>query len=200
MKQQVILYGGGGHAKVVTECLQAQLATIVGFVDDNPFAKLFEFIHLGAYNSLSHRESSFVVAIGENRIRKKISEAINHSFISTLHPSSCTSPSAQIGKGSMVFHRVVVQADTKIGNHVILNTASQLDHDNIIGDFVHIGPGAILCGNVEVGEGSLIGAGSVILPGIKVGKWCTIAAGSVVTKSVPDGKLVIGSPASVRRQ
>ncbi len=59
---------------------------------------------------------------------------------------------------------------------------------------------AILCGNVEVGEGSLIGAGSVVLPGIKVGKWCTIAAGSVVTKSVPDGTLVIGSPASVRRQ
>jgi sugar O-acyltransferase (sialic acid O-acetyltransferase NeuD family) len=196
--QKVILYGGGGHAKVVAECLQAQQAAIVGFIDDNPNATLFEFPHLGKYFALANQQSSFVIAIGENKIRKRFSELITHSFVSALHPSALISSSAKIGRGSMIFHRVVVQADTTIGNHVILNTSSQIDHDSLIEDFAHIGPGAIVCGSVKIGEGSLIGAGSVILPGVEIGKWCTIAAGSVVTKSVPDGALVIGSPAKIK--
>ncbi len=184
---------------MVAECVQAQQSVIVGFVDDNPNAKLFEFTHLGKYLPSSGYECSFVIAIGENKIRKKVSELITHPIVSTLHPSSAVSPSAQIGKGSMIFHQAVIQSDTKIGKHVILNTSCQVDHDCLVGDFVHICPGAILCGNVAVGEGSLIGAGSVILPGLKIGKWCTVAAGSVVTKSVPDGTTVVGSPARVKR-
>lgn len=35
---------------------------------------------------------------------------------------------------------VVINADTIIGNHVIINTGSIIEHDNQIGDYVHVSP------------------------------------------------------------
>ena len=96
----------------------------------------------------------------------------------------------------MILHRAIIQASTSLGNHVIMNTAAQIDHDGRIEDFTHIGPGAILCGNVTIGEGALIGAGAVILPGRRIGKWAIVGAGSMVTKDVEDGAFVIGIPAT----
>ena len=43
--------------------------------------------------------------------------------------------------------------------------------------------------------------GAVILDGVKIGKDCIIGAGSLVTKNtvIPDGSLVMGSPARIKR-
>jgi acetyltransferase EpsM len=92
----------------------------------------------------------------------------------------------------------IVNAKSNIGKHCILNTNSSVDHECVLGDFVHIAPAATLAGNVEVGEGSLIGMGAVVLPYVKIGKWCKIGAGAVVVKDVPDGKTVIGVPAKIK--
>ena len=52
-----------------------------------------------------------------------------------------------------------------------------------------------------IGDASLIGMGSTILNGAKIGKHCLIGAGSLVTQNtvIPDGMLVMGSPAKVKR-
>ena len=50
---------------------------------------------------------------------------------------------------------VVVNADTFIGNHTIINTGSIIEHDNIIDDFVHISPHATLTGSVTIAEGHI---------------------------------------------
>lgn len=195
MKQEVILYGGGGHAKVVAECSKAANMLVVGFMDDDPSARLFEYSHLGQYRSDIFSVMPMVIAIGNNRIRKKISEHVRHNFFNAVHPSVLISESSEIGIGCMVLHRAIIQSGSIIGNHVIVNTAAQIDHDGVLEDYVHIGPGAIICGNVTISEGTLIGAGSVILQGVKIGKWSTIGAGSVVTRDVPDNALVMGVPA-----
>ena len=70
-----------------------------------------------------------------------------------------------------------------------------MEHDSRISDYVHIAPGAIICGGVQIGEGTLIGAGAVVIPGVKIGKDCVIGAGSVVVTSVSDGQLLAGNPA-----
>ncbi len=90
---------------------------------------------------------------------------------------------------------VIVQADARLGRHVIVNTAATVDHDCVLGDFAHIAPGVVLCGAVQVGEGTLVGAGSVIAPNLTIGANCLIAAGSVVTTHLPDGATVRGNPA-----
>jgi sugar O-acyltransferase (sialic acid O-acetyltransferase NeuD family) len=97
----------------------------------------------------------------------------------------------------MILHRVIIQTGAKLGNHIILNTGSQVDHDCIIGDYVHIGPGVVLCGTVEIGEGAFLGAGSVVIPGKKIGAWSVVGAGAVVINDIPDGSIAVGNPARV---
>ena len=87
----------------------------------------------------------------------------------------------------------VVQSCGCIGKHCIVNTGTSVDHECVIGDYVHISPHSTLCGNVHVGEGSWIGAGTTVLPGVKIGKWSVIGAGSVVAKDIPDGVLTVGN-------
>jgi maltose O-acetyltransferase len=50
---------------------------------------------------------------------------------------------------------------------------------------------------VEIGDYVFIGPRAIILPGVKIGKGAVVAAGAVVTKDVPAGKVVGGVPAAV---
>ncbi len=36
----------------------------------------------------------------------------------------------------------------------IINTRASVDHDCELGDFVHVGPGAVITGSVTVGNGT----------------------------------------------
>lgn len=70
-----------------------------------------------------------------------------------------------------------------------------------LGDYVTVGHNVVLHG-CKIGDGSLIGMGSIVLDGAQIGKQCLIGAGSLVTKNtvIPDGSLVMGSPAKVKRE
>jgi len=70
---------------------------------------------------------------------------------------------------------VIVNAGSIIGNHVILNTNCSVDHDCVIEDFVHVSPGATICGGVKIKEGVHIGAGAVVLPNLTIGKELLLA-------------------------
>lgn len=193
----IILQGGGEHARVVLDCLQSSGKHVVALFDPKYSGTLMGVEQRGAYDPHFQPTAKAIVAIGNNAVRKKVAAVTTHLFTTTIHTSAIVSAHATIGQGSMVLHGVIVQAQTHIGEHVILNTRCQVDHDCVIGDFVHIAPGAVLCGTVQVGEGSLIGAGAVILPGKKVGRWTTVGAGSVVVEDVPDYAVVVGNPARI---
>ena len=70
-----------------------------------------------------------------------------------------------------------------------------------IGDNVTVGHMAMLHG-CEIGDGSLIGINSVILNGAKIGKNCIIGAKALITENavIPDGSMVMGIPAKVKRE
>ena len=198
-----ILYGSGGHAKVILDIARKNEISIDGLLDDAEHLWNTGFYTcrvLGSYEKLKSglADSSFLISIGNNAIRKRVVNSLNSpSFFSLIDPSAKLSPSVRIGTGSCIMPGVSINADTKIGQHCIINTNSSIDHDCIIEDYVHIAPGVNLCGGVTVGEGSLIGVGACAIPGIKIGKWCTIGAGSVVTKDIPDGATAVGNPAKV---
>lgn len=194
----MLLYGASGHAKVIISCLQANEVSVTGIFDDDPSKKELGLIPVvGSYRYDYESQEQLIISIGANHIRKKVAAFIQHDFGTIIHPSALLDESVKVGEGSVVVHRVVLQADVKIGRHVIINTSVSVDHECIIEDFAHIAPGAILCGNIRVGEGTIIGAGTIVTPNLKIGKHCLIAAGSVITKNIPDFAIVRGNPARI---
>ncbi|TNC91205.1 gamma carbonic anhydrase family protein [Thalassolituus sp.] len=70
-----------------------------------------------------------------------------------------------------------------------------------LGQGVTVGHQAMLHG-CEVGDYSLVGIHAVILNGAKIGKHCIIGANALVPEGmeIPDGSLVVGAPAVIKRQ
>lgn len=131
-----------------------------------------------------------------------------------LDQDTWVAPSAQvIGRvhlevGCSVWFGAVIRADNepmRIGAGSNVQDGAVLHSDPgfplHIGANVTVGHQAMLHG-CTVGEGSLIGIGAVVLNGARIGKHCLVAAGALVTegKSFPDGSLIVGSPAVVKRE
>ena len=198
---KIILYGASGHAKVLSSIVEAMDMLIDIIFDDNvKIINLNQYRVLNGYKKNYNANIPIIIAIGDNKIRKKISEKISHPFTILIHPSSIIDKTVKIENGTVIFHNAIVQRDSNIGKHCIINTNASIDHDCFISDFVHISPSATLCGNVKVGEGTHIGAGATIIPNINIGKWCVIGAGAVITKDVPDYSLVVGVPGKITKK
>ncbi|MEP3836570.1 MAG: acetyltransferase [Algibacter sp.] len=201
-KNQVRIYGAGGHSHVIKEVMRINGYEILDTFDDKP-----EQVHHASKNvaigarenilNFPHEGAPVIIAVGKNSERAEISEFLNCNYEKAIHQSAIISPTSKIGEGTVVFAGAIIQPNTEIGRHVIINTGASVDHDNIIGDFAHISPKAALCGHVEVGEGSHVGVGCVVIPKVKIGKWCTIGAGTIVLKDVPDYATVVGNPGKI---
>lgn len=64
--------------------------------------------------------------------------------------------------------------DEVLGCGVIVNTSSSIDHDCILGNYVHIAVGAVVSNNINVCSDCMIGAGGVAVnditePGTYIG-------------------------------
>ena len=136
-----------------------------------------------------------IIAIGNNRSRQAMTERLQAQWVSVCHPDTTVHRSVSLGPGTVVFAGVVIQPDTTIGAHAILNTSASLDHDCIVADFVHVGPGSHLCGGVTIDEGVLLGVGTSIAPNVEIGSWSTAGAGAVCVVDVPRDTTVVGVPA-----
>jgi sugar O-acyltransferase (sialic acid O-acetyltransferase NeuD family) len=194
----MLIYGAGGHAKVVLSIFSACREPVSGVFDDNVPSEAFsEYQILNAYDRHFKQIEALIIAIGNNHDRRQLAEKIVHSFGKAIHPTAVVDPSVRVGSGTVIVHGAIIQAGSYVGSHVIVNTAATIDHDCFLEDFVHIAPGATLCGGVRVGECTLIGAGAVVAPQVNIGKECIIGSGTVVIHDVPDFAKVMGNPARI---
>jgi sugar O-acyltransferase (sialic acid O-acetyltransferase NeuD family) len=146
------------------------------------------------------KKYGFILGIGDNKIRAKLTELLNEkeeSMLTIIHPNSDISQSAKIGEGTFISSGVQINAQTNIGKAVIINTGAIVEHECKIDDCVHVAPGAVLAGNVSIGTQSFVGANAVIKEGIKIGSNVTIGAGTVVLDDVENDQTVIGNPGRV---
>lgn len=198
--------GAGGHAKVITDILQASFTnTKLVFFSRNPhcshpFFQQFNHVddHKATIRRLSEHIVQWHVAIGDLDIRKEkvhMLEQLQYELLTAIHPATTLAPSCQIGDGSAVMAGCIVNSDTVIGQGCIINTGSIIDHDCRIDPFVNIGPGCRLAGGVTIGEGTELGTGAIVIPNVTIGKNCIIGAGSVVIRHIPDGSRAVGVPA-----
>lgn len=198
--QALYIFGASGHGKVVAEIVSKhQDMALKGFLDDDQSKWQSVFCGVPVIGGVEEApELNMVIAIGDNGARlalAKILKAAGALFQSLIDPSAVLALTTEIGEGSQIMPGVVVNPDARIGQHVILNTASVIEHDVVIDDAAHIAPNATLCGGASVGEAALVGAGSTILPNVTIGAGAIIGAGSVVLKDVPPGARVAGNPA-----
>ncbi len=193
------IIGAGGHAKVVIDVLAANQIKVGGIWDENLELKFFlDYPILGNLAALSENKiDNYIIAIGNNLVRKEISKALIKPNSYIKHPTSAIGMNVEIGYGTVLMANTSVNANAIIGEHVIINTNASVDHDCKIANFVHISPQVGLAGAVEVGEGTHIGIGASVIQGIKIGKWATIGAGTVIIKDVPDYAVVVGNPGKV---
>ena len=90
------------------------------------------------------------------------------------------------------------EAVEKIGNNVILNTFSNIEHDAIIGDHCHISTGTMVNGECSVGNSCFIGSQSSLANGIVIGDEIIVGAGSFVKKSILAKGIYFGNPAILK--
>jgi sugar O-acyltransferase (sialic acid O-acetyltransferase NeuD family) len=204
MAQQLIIIGAGGHARACAEIAARCGFTVVGFCD--PAFALGEWINgvpviaeddeglLAEWT----KDTQLFVALGNNARRVELGELAQQQgieLVTLVDPTAVVSTSAEIGAGSVLMVNVVVNANTRVGAHCILNTACTIDHDGDLADGVQIGPGVHAAGGVRFGEKALAGVGASLIPGVRVGRQAIVGAGAVVTEDVPDRVTVAGVPA-----
>ena len=153
-----------------------------------------------------YTEMSYVVGIGESSIRK----AIVRRFKDQLRFTNLIHPSATFGTGqrevledcmgTIVAAGARFTSGISVGDFCIFNQNVTIAHDCVLGDFVHIAPGANLSGNVHLQDSCWIGAGAVINQGkhtkkLEVGNNTVIGSGAVVIDDCDPDAVYVGVPA-----
>ena len=200
----MVLIGYSGHAFVVYGIFKAAKKNVTGYCDIaekeyNPFG----LPYLGTENSETGldaiKANGYFIAVGDNLLRRKIYQLLQKSnllSVNAIHPAAVIDTSAIVAtQGIMIAANAIVNPLASIATGAICNTGCIIEHECTVGEFAHIGPGAVLCGNVKIGDDTFIGANAVIRQGITVGKNVMIGAGAVVVKDVPDNVTVVGVPA-----
>jgi sugar O-acyltransferase (sialic acid O-acetyltransferase NeuD family) len=201
MNKNLIIIGYSGHAYVAIDIAIEQGFSIIGYIDSSvKTSNPFNIEYLGNDDILVNSKfenANIFISIGDNTIRKSIFEKFKNNilFPTLQHRSTIKSAYASVGEATLLAAGCVINPLAFVGNACIINTLAIVEHECTIGDYSHIGPGAVLAGNVSVGESTFIGANSVVKQGIKIGNNVTIGAGTVVLKDVKDNDTLVGNPA-----
>lgn len=148
-EKKLIIYGAGGHGKVVADGAMQAGFSLVGFVDDAPAlhgSSILELLVLGDRHWLCQtapRTYTVMIAIGDNNIRLSITRSFsarNIDIATIISPSAVIAFSARIGRGTVIMPGVRVNADALVGEGTILNTGAIVEHDATIGHYAHVSP------------------------------------------------------------
>jgi UDP-2-acetamido-3-amino-2,3-dideoxy-glucuronate N-acetyltransferase len=117
-------------------------------------------------------------------------------------------PGTVVGRGSAVDNDVTIGARVRLQTNVYVTAFSEIEDDVFLGPGVCLtndhtmsrhGPDYELRG-ARLRRACRVGGAAVLLPGVEIGEEAFVAAGAVVTRDVPARAVVMGVPATVRRE
>lgn len=210
--RKIFLFGAGMHGQTCIDIIEKQGEyEIIGIIDSQKtigsYVDGYEI--LGRMEDLPklmqiHRIKVGFIGIGDNWVRKKVSEEIysfspEFEFINVIHPSAVFGKNVSLGKGILIGAETFVSSSCKIGNFSFLHHKVLLGLHNQIDDFSSVSLGSLTGGKVTIGMNSAITLRVVIKDRIKIGSNSIIGLGSVVLKDIPDFVVAYGNPAKIIR-
>ena len=192
MNKKIVIIGASGHGKVIADIARLNGYEEILFLDDDTSKKSCgRYPVVGTSKDIRQYKDDhdFIIAIGNNRIREKISDMLERENIKQtplIHPSAVIDETAIIKEGTVIMANAVVNAEVQIGRSCIINTASSIDHECILEDYVHVSPGVHVAGTVTIGKSTWIGIGATVINNLSICANCMIGAGSTVIKDIKE--------------
>lgn len=186
MTEKIILVGAGGHARSCIDVIeQTGKFRIAGLVDikEKVGQKVLGYEIIASDEDLPRLAGDyryFCITLGQIKSperRRNLFETLkklNVSMPVIISPLAYVSRYAEIGEGTMVMHKALVNAGARIGRNCIINTRALIEHDAVIEDHCHIATAAVINGGVRVGAGSFFGSNSTSR------EYANISEGSIV--------------------
>lgn len=201
LSNYLLIWGKGGHAKVIADNLDNTGYNFVEFIDDNdPISSSEELLTDKYRTNFWH----IFVAIGDNYCRQRIYNRLvklGYTIPTIISPSAAVSKKAGLAVGSFIGPKACINAGALIWNGCIINTCASIDHDCEVHSFTHIAPGTHLCGSVIVGSNCLIGVGTSVIPRVVIQNDVIVAGGSSVSKNLDrPNSLYAGNPAVFKKE
>lgn len=205
MSSPIVIYGGGGHGRVVIDALRlAGLFDPVavldpalgGAVDGVPVSDDDAAAALRAAGV----EAAAIAAgsVGDPALRRRLhAKALSAGFTLPVivHPRASVAATASLSPGCFVAAGAVVGPGARLGECAIVNSNAVVDHDCVLAAFVHVAPGATLSGGVVAGDDAHVGTGASVVQGVRIGAGAIVGAGAAVIADVPAGAVAVGVPA-----
>jgi sugar O-acyltransferase (sialic acid O-acetyltransferase NeuD family) len=201
--QAILIYGGGGHAKMLIDLLRdGNHYRIAGILDDGmaPGTQIMGVPVLGGgellaglFTSGVRQAVNGVGGIGNVNVRVKIFDTLTRAGFSVpavVHPAAFVEPSASLALGAQVFARAYIGGEARVGFGAIASTGCLISHDCILEEYAIISPGAILAGEVHIGRGALVGMGVTINLKVSIGAGAKIGNSATVKANVPERAIV----------
>ena len=204
IKRKLMILGCEGHSKVATD-----IAESVGFHNicyEDPYRENNTFLNRKVYKSIKENyKDYYFVAIGDNFLREKVSRQFSidnkeAELLSLIHPSSIISSKCSIGIGTIIMPLCAINSYSKLGNGVIINTNSIIEHDAHLMDFSSLAPGVTIGGYVSIGKRSAVSIGASVIHNINIGNDVVVGASSLVMKDIGDNQVAYGLPAKCIRE
>jgi sugar O-acyltransferase (sialic acid O-acetyltransferase NeuD family) len=204
--REIVVIGGGGHAKVLISVLKKAGFAVEGYTDKEDHGVILGVPYLGndgILRDIVRNTPALHAIIGIGKVdaspqRLSLQNeigALGFDFPAICSPHAIVNEAVSLGAGTAVLDGVVVNSGTGIGRACILNTCSTVEHDCLIGENVHIAPGVTLSGGVTIGDNCMIGTGANVIQSISICAGCLIGAGSTVVKNISVPGTYAGNPA-----
>jgi len=204
--KNLIILGGGGHAKSIVAVLQGlPQFNLMGYCDKADRGSLVGVPFLGTEETIDTLAPNVGLVLGLSYLKSPVDMSLRASLIRRFEGAfmfpvissaqAILAPEVKVGNGSVLLHRCVVNSDARLGKFCVVNTNAVIEHDCVIDDNVSISPGAIVCGGCRIGANTYVGAGAVIRDGVSIVDGVTIGCGSNVVQSIQAPGVYFGNPA-----
>lgn len=161
-KKTLLILGAGQYGHVVQETAEAMgCFKKIEFLDDNNPSAAGK---LADYQRLRQEYDCAFVAMGNSELRtqwlQKL-EAAGYELPALVHPKAHVSPTAILGKGTIVEPMAVVNTGAVISAGGLLCAGCTVNHNATVGVYCQIDCNAVVAAGAAVPDGTKVRAGTV---------------------------------------